>query len=118
MIVTGFYEELLELYNVIKTREDIGIHFYYDIYTKVYNLELTNVLGTKRKALEYLKGYLKVDKLHCFGDNMNDASMFELADYSYAVSNGNEELKKMATNIIGSNEENGVANFLKGLREY
>ncbi|HEY5560487.1 MAG TPA: HAD family hydrolase [Clostridiaceae bacterium] len=118
MVISGLHEELEESYEVLKKRVDISIHFYYDIYIKLYNLEITNIMGTKRKALEFLKGYLKVDKLHCFGDNMNDASMFELADYSYAVANSNQELKKMATKIIGTNEENGVANFLKGLKAY
>lgn len=39
--------------------------------------------------------------------------MFETADEAYAVENGVEELKKLATGLIDSNEENGVAKWLK-----
>jgi Predicted hydrolases of the HAD superfamily len=39
--------------------------------------------------------------------------MFEISDEKYAVSNANELLKKLATDIIGSNDEDGVALFLK-----
>lgn len=38
--------------------------------------------------------------------------MFELADESYAVSNAHEDLKKCATGIILSNDEDGVAKWL------
>ena len=38
--------------------------------------------------------------------------MFELADESYAVENAHEDLKKYATDIILSNEEDGVAQWL------
>ena len=35
----------------------------------------------------------------------NDIDMFELADESYAVQNAHEDLKKYATAIISSNDE-------------
>ena len=38
--------------------------------------------------------------------------MFELADEAYATANAAEEIKKIATNVIGSCEEDGVAEFL------
>ena len=39
--------------------------------------------------------------------------MFELADEAYATSNAAEAIKKMATEVIGSCEEDGVAEFLE-----
>ena len=39
--------------------------------------------------------------------------MFELADESYAVQNAHEELKKYATAIISSNDEDAVAHWLE-----
>ena len=39
--------------------------------------------------------------------------MFEIADESYAVENAVDGLKKIATGVIGNNNEDCVANFLK-----
>ena len=39
--------------------------------------------------------------------------MFELADESYAVKNAHEDLKKCATGIIESNNDDGVAKWLE-----
>ena len=53
------------------------------------------------------------EKLVVFGDSLNDVSMFRIADEAYAVANAMEELKQIATGVIGSNEEDAVANMLK-----
>lgn len=47
-----------------------------------------------------------------FGDAMNDIPMFEIADECYAVANAVPELKELATDVIESNEEDGVAKWL------
>ena len=52
------------------------------------------------------------DRLVVFGDSLNDLSMFMVADEAYAMANVCEELKKAATWIIGSNEEDSVAYYL------
>ena len=39
--------------------------------------------------------------------------MFQLADEAYAVDNAHEKLKAIATKIIPSNDNDGVAHFLK-----
>ena len=38
--------------------------------------------------------------------------MFRIADECYAMENAVDELKAIATGVIGSNEEDGVARFL------
>ena len=48
-----------------------------------------------------------------FGDAINDIPMFQVSDECYAVSNAVDELKKIATGIIESNEEDGVARWLQ-----
>lgn len=55
---------------------------------------------------------LKCEKLVVFGDGKNDIDMFELADESYAVENAHEDLKRHATAIIPSNDDDGVAKWL------
>ena len=47
-----------------------------------------------------------------FGDGKNDIDMFEIADEAYAVENAVSELKVVATGIIESNENDGVAKYL------
>lgn len=112
--VIGKYEELIPLKTRIEQKFDVSIHFMEDIYAPGYYwLELCHFQGTKRNALQFLKKYLNVGKIVCFGDNHNDLSMFELADECYAVSNAINELKNIANDILLSNDENGVANFLK-----
>ena len=48
-----------------------------------------------------------------FGDSLNDVSMFKIADEAYAVGNAREEVKALATAVIGYNEEDAVAHFLR-----
>ena len=54
-----------------------------------------------------------MDKIVVFGDSVNDIPMFKIADEAYAVENALSELKTFATEIIDSNEKDGVAEFLK-----
>ncbi|XEC94772.1 HAD family hydrolase [Paenibacillus tarimensis] len=67
------------------------------------------IIGAKK----YISETYGFDKVVCFGDNLNDLSMFEAADEGYAVSNEHDRVKKAATQIIGSNNNDGVARFLK-----
>ena len=39
--------------------------------------------------------------------------MFRIADECYAMANAVDEVKAAATGVIGSNEEDGVARFLR-----
>ena len=47
-----------------------------------------------------------------FGDAVNDLPMVEISDEAYAVANAVDELKAVATGIIESNEDDGVAKWL------
>lgn len=59
-----------------------------------------------------LKEHLGVEYIVAFGDGKNDMEMFEIADESYAVENAVDELKSIATGIIGDNDSDGVAKWL------
>lgn len=83
-----------------------------DIYTNEQWLEIMPLNASKAKAIKQLQTLLKCEKLVAFGDGKNDIDMFELADESYAVQNAHEDLKKIATGIIASNDEDGVAKWL------
>lgn len=83
-----------------------------DIYTKEQWLEIMPLNASKARAIKQLQSLLKCEKLVVFGDGKNDIDMFELADESYAVKNAHEDLKRIATSIISSNDEDGVAKWL------
>ena len=44
---------------------------------------------------------------------MNDLSMFEIANESYAVENACKELKEKATGVIGRHDQDAVAHWLE-----
>ncbi len=71
------------------------------------------VKATKANAIRKLKKIWNCDRVVSFGDAVNDIPMFEISDECYAVENAVAELKAAATGIIDSNENDGVANWLK-----
>lgn len=100
-------EPLFERY-----KEKYHCVFQADIYTNEQWLEIMPKAASKASAVKQLKEYLKCDKLVVFGDGKNDIDMFEIADEAYAVSNAVDELKEIATAVIGSNNDDGVARWL------
>lgn len=72
------------------------------------NLEIMNKGTHKGTGLEQLCEILSLDisKTLALGDSKNDIQLFQTAGVSYAVSNACDELKKMATGTICSNNEN------------
>ena len=77
-----------------------------------YWLEIMPITATKAMGVKRLKELMNFDRVICFGDAINDISMFKIADSAYAVENANAKLKQFSTGIIGSNDENGVAKWL------
>jgi Cof subfamily protein (haloacid dehalogenase superfamily) len=77
-----------------------------------YWLEIMPSNATKAAGIDRLREITNCNRIVCFGDAINDISMFKIADEAYAVENANPELKKFATGIIGSNNEDGVAEWL------
>ena len=69
--------------------------------------------SSKSNAVLRLKKYLNAEKVVVFGDGKNDVDMFNIADESYAVENAVEDLKKIATGIIGNNNDDSVAKWLE-----
>lgn len=84
-----------------------------DIYSNEQWLEIMPKSASKSNAVKQLKELLGCDRLIVFGDGKNDIDMFEIADEGYAVQNAHDELKKKATAIISSNDDDGVAKWLE-----
>lgn len=104
-------QKLKPLYDKYKDK----FHCVYDtdIYTKEQWLEIMPLEASKSNAIKQLQVLLNCEKLIVFGDGKNDIDMFQIADESYAVANAHEELKKYATEVILSNDEDGVAKWLE-----
>ncbi|MCE5284319.1 MAG: HAD-IIB family hydrolase [Pelosinus sp.] len=112
LVAIGQELKLRPVYEALKTGSPLHFDFTQDIYSKAYWLEIAHPEANKRDALRWLQHYIGADRLICFGDNLNDCPMFEIADVRLAMSNAHAGLKQMATRIIASNNENGVAEYL------
>lgn len=104
-------EKLAPLYD--KYRERYHCVFQEDIYTGHQWLEIMPKAASKANAIAQLKERIGCEKLVVFGDGLNDVDMFEIADEAYAVKNAADELKRMATAVIDSNDLDGVAKWLE-----
>ena len=78
-------------------------------------LEILSKSASKGKALAYVMESLSLrsDEVIAFGDEENDIPMFETAAYSAAPSSAKESVKARAGMVIGSNADDGVAEFLE-----
>lgn len=68
--------------------------------------------ASKANAILKLKEMWGCSRVISFGDAVNDIPMFEISDECYAVENAVDELKAVATAVIGSNEEDSVAKWM------
>lgn len=106
-------EDLDPIYERVRGYHGWECIFQKDIYRDEYWLEICPQNCTKAKSILKLKEEYGFDKVVVFGDSVNDIPMIKAADEAYAVANAIDELKAAATAVIGSNEEDAVAAFLK-----
>lgn len=103
-------EKLAVAYKALK--EKYRCFFGKDMYSGEWWLEVMPKSASKAEAAKKLKKLLGCEKLVCFGDAVNDIPLFEAADESYAVQNAVEELKRIASGVVGANTEDGVTRWL------
>ena len=106
-------DDLAPIYERVKDYEGWECLFQKDTYRDEYWIELCPKGCTKAKKILQMKDEYGFDRVIVFGDSLNDLPMFSIADESYAVSNALDEVKAAATKVIGSNNEDAVADFLK-----
>lgn len=105
-------EELDPIYKEISKFKDVISCFYADNYTDCNFLETMNGSISKGTAAAEIKKLTGADKIIAFGDNLNDIPMFNIADEAYAVSNAHPDLKKLATGVLDSNDDDSVVKFI------
>lgn len=104
-----FFERYKERYHIV---------FQQDIYTKEQWLEIMPREASKANAILQLKELLGCEKIVSFGDALNDIDMFNISDEAYAVANAFDEIKNIATGVIKSNNDDGVAKWLDSTIHY
>lgn len=114
----GEQEELLPVYNAFKDDDRYRCTIQQELYRPEYWCEIMPRNATKAEAIIKLKKLWGCNRVIVFGDAINDIPMFEVSDECYAVANAVPELKKMATGVIGSNEEDAVSEWLKAHAEF
>lgn len=108
----GEREELQPVYDTFAKDAAFRCTLQQELYRPEYWCEIMPAKATKAEAIRRLKELWHCERVVSFGDAVNDIPMFEISDECYAVANAVEELKAIATDVIGSNEENGVAAWL------
>lgn len=99
--------------------EGVNPMYYHDWYgPEITEVEAFPEGATKARAILRLKERVGADRVVVFGDNYNDLSMMGIADWSVAVSNAVEDVKRAADEVIGSNGADAVARYiLEDIRE-
>lgn len=108
------YEKLLPLYEFFSQKKGIKQEFYKNVYNpEFWFLEVFSEQSSKKSAVEFLKEKYNFEHVVGFGDNNNDFPLFDICDIRIAVENATPELKKAATHICASNNDDGVAKWLE-----
>jgi Cof subfamily protein (haloacid dehalogenase superfamily) len=90
-----------------------------EAYVGCYFLTILHKDADKSHGIQSVSEAMGFDlnRLSVFGDNFNDIGMFELANISVAVANAQEGVKEKADIVLKhTNDEDGVAKYLEGLR--
>jgi len=81
-------------------------------------IDISNATASKGDAIKIVQQRLGVprDNSIAFGDYMNDYTLLQECEESYAMSNGHPELKAIAKYIAPSNDEDGVMKILRTVK--
>ncbi len=109
----GEREKLLPVYKSFAEDKRFRCTLQQELYRPEYWCEIMPAKASKAEAIRMMKDLLHCERVISFGDAVNDIPMFEVSDVCYAVKNAVDELKSVATGVIESNEEDGVAVWLE-----
>ncbi len=107
-------DELLSPLRADLTAEDsLNCLLQRDIYGPEYFwLEIMDYRVSKAHAIDTIMKLTGMERIISFGDSINDVPLFEVSDECYAVENAVEPLKKVADDVIESNDNDSVAKWL------
>lgn len=80
--------------------------------------EITAREATKGNAVQALADHLQIpaDQVAVFGDGVNDLSMFEMFEHSFAPDTGGQRAKEEASVLLDGSDEHCVIHKMKELR--
>ena len=111
--IVGSYGPLSEVVKYYTDVENVSVSLTKDVYyDDFWWIEIMPVNAGKGNGLEFLRKLYRPKEIICFGDNKNDITMFEKADHAVCVENAVSELKKIADEVIGTNNDNSVAKYI------
>ena len=118
LTIIGRGGPLQELEGAIKTRCNgaVETHCFENWYSPGwYWLTVHDEKATKDQAIRIVmrEWGLEGSEIVVFGDGDNDIRMLQMADRAIVVSNATDEVKRHATEVIGSNNEDSVAKFIR-----
>lgn len=81
-----------------------------------WTIQIASRQASKENAVQHIAEELGLglDDVICFGDDHNDMGLCRLSGISVAMANAVPELKAIAAYITGSNDEDGVAQWVEG----
>ena len=121
--ISGFllidtYDRLEPIYQSLQEKhfDHLNIYFAEDVSMKGYYwLQSFHQEASKGNMLETLARKLEIslERIVVFGDYLNDLDMFRVAGRAIAVENALPEVKESAHEIIGSNSQGAVLQYLE-----
>ncbi|WP_164995913.1 Cof-type HAD-IIB family hydrolase [Miniphocaeibacter massiliensis] len=113
-------EDVEKLYMVVSGNEDVKFleslipEGLYMTVSRDNLAQIMNEEATKFKAISKLADFWNIDvsEVVAFGDDLNDLDMLKNCGVGVAMENALDEVKKVADYICGSNENDGIANWL------
>lgn len=76
--------------------------------------KFTKKNATKENAITYICDYCNISKesIIAFGDDYSDIGMLKLCGLGIAMGNEIQDVKDIANEVIGTNEDDGIADYL------
>lgn len=106
--------EVSPVHELIKDSENLRAVFYHDIFgEEIALMEVFGPEASKANAVRILAREVGADRIVAYGDNVNDLPILEIADDAVAVENAVEDVKAVASRIIGPNTSDSVAKDIK-----
>ncbi len=112
-LFVGENERLKEIEKVVDERlgKNINKAFSKPFFLEVFNNEVNK--GETLKRLFKLHN-INIENVVAFGDGMNDLEMLQVVGKGVVMSNGSDDLKRLVNgDICGSNDEDGIGNYLE-----
>jgi len=91
-----------------------SVMVYHDIFDSSEGyLEIFTAGTSKAAAIRQLARQVGAGRIVVFGDNRNDIAMMQAADHSVAVDNAFDEVKAIASEVIGPNTDDSVPRWIE-----